>query len=58
MLNVGLWDPPFAPHEGQKASKSSRSRNEGIPETDTLSILGPINSTTPLDMIRTLETMN
>jgi len=32
MLNVGLYDPPFAPHEGQKASKSSRSRNEGIPE--------------------------
>ena len=32
MLNVGLQDPPFAPHEGQKASKSSRSRNEGIPE--------------------------
>ena len=30
-----MWDlraPPFAPHEGRKASKSRRSRNEGIPE--------------------------
>ena len=31
-LNVGPWDPPFAPQEGQKALKSGRSQNEGIPE--------------------------
>src|SRR5271170_4838773 len=24
--------PPFAPYEGQRASQSGRSRNEGIPE--------------------------
>ena len=32
MLNVRPYDPPFAPYEGQRASKSGRSRNEGIPE--------------------------
>ena len=32
MLNVGPSGLPFAPYEGQKASKLGRSRNEGIPE--------------------------
>src|ERR1700691_5137382 len=32
MLNAGPWSCPFAPHEGQKAWKSARSQNEGIPE--------------------------
>ena len=32
MLNVGPLGPPFVPYEGRKASKSGRSRNEGIPE--------------------------
>src|SRR6202453_2974847 len=32
MLNAGPWSCPFAPHEGQKAWKSGRSQNEGIPE--------------------------
>src|SRR5271168_1838082 len=29
---VGFKGPLFAPYEGQRASKSGRSRNEGIPE--------------------------
>ena len=32
MLNLGPSGPPFAPYEGQEASKLDRSRNEGIPE--------------------------
>jgi hypothetical protein len=32
MLNAGPWSCPFAPNEGQKAWKSGRSQNEGIPE--------------------------
>src|ERR1700677_378255 len=35
MLNAGPWSCPFAPHEGQKAWKSARSQNEGIPEVPT-----------------------
>src|SRR5580693_6029171 len=34
MLNAGPWSCPFAPHEGQKAWKSGRSQNEGIPEAE------------------------
>jgi hypothetical protein len=34
MLNAGPWSCPFAPHEGQKAWKSGRSQNEGIPEAN------------------------
>src|SRR5271154_2140647 len=29
--------PPFAPYEGQRASQSGRSRNEGIPESSDTS---------------------
>ena len=36
MLNAGPWSCPFAPHEGQKAWKSGRSQNEGIPENPNL----------------------
>src|SRR5271166_3858345 len=32
MLTVRAYGPPFAPREGQKASKTYLSRNEGIPE--------------------------
>src|ERR1700677_809237 len=35
MLNAGPWSCPFAPHEGQKAWKSARSQNEGIPEANS-----------------------
>ena len=32
MLNMGPQGLPFAPHDGQKTSKSRRFRNEGIPQ--------------------------
>ena len=32
MLNAAPRGSPIAPYEGQKASKSRRSQNEGIPE--------------------------
>src|SRR5580693_3998494 len=41
MLNAGPWSCPFAPHEGQKAWKSGRSQNEGIPEGIVLSGRAP-----------------
>ena len=57
---------PSLPAPSCATSESHRNRNsrsasspQWTSSTDTLSsILGPINSTTPLDMIRTLETMN
>ena len=57
---------PSLPAPSCATSESHRNRNSSSASSpqwtssiDTLSsILGPINSTTPLDMIRTLETMN
>ena len=57
---------PSLPAPSCATSESHRNRNsrsasspQWTSSTDTLSsILGPIGSTTPLDMIRTLETMN
>src|SRR5580693_2855517 len=39
MLNAGPWSCPFAPHEGQKAWKSGRSQNEGIPEPSWICLM-------------------